>query len=202
MKTNDEKIFKYLADMLDENEKSDFEKEILKSSKLKTKLKNIQNQLYSLQVDANSLDERYFNNLLPRVRQQLDAKSNTHIGKKIYYLVPYIAAVIVGLLFLFRPTYNFDNVYKDLANKVVNSMTDQDVASKYFEELDTEPAFLVTTNNDDAFGTLVPSNLEVNNEDASNIINVTGLDEYSAMYNYSDDQLKVIAANLNKLNIK
>ncbi len=203
MKTNDEKILKYLADMLDENETNDFEKEIVESYELKTRLENFQNRLYDLKVNSASLDERYFSNLLPKVHQKLDTEAKSRSVGIIYHLVPYVAAGINGLMFLFNPAHNFDSEYKDLAVKVVNNMSDQDVARKYFDELDAEPSLLESTNNnDDSFGTLVPSNMEVNSEAASKILNGTVIDEYSTLYNYSDDQLKVIAANLNKLNIK
>ncbi len=203
MKTNNENVLKYLADLMDANEKMKFEEELANSSELKSQLANVREQFYSMKIDADVLDERYFSNLLPRVHQRMEEKkSKSQFAEKVYYFVPYLAAAVVALLFLFKPTYNFDYEYKDLAGKVVNNMTDQDVATKYFDESDTEPVYLETTSNDNSLSSLIPTSLDVNNEDASKILNGTVLDEYGTLYGYSDDQLKTIAANLDKLNIK
>ena len=202
MKTIDEKKLRYIADIMDENEKKNFEKQILNSYELKSELENMQNRLSSLKVDPALLDEKYFANMLPKLHQKLEAEGKSYFAEKIYYLVPYVAAGIIGLIFLFKPTNNFDFGYKDLADKVVNHITDQDVAKKYFDEIDTEPSLLETPNNDDSFGVIVPSNLDFNGEDASKILNISVSDEYSTLNNYTDDQLEEIASDLNKLNIK
>ena len=203
MKTNNENVLKYLADVMDENDRIKFEEELANSSELQSRLANVREQFYSMRLDADILDERYFSNLLPRVHQRMEEKkSKSQFAEKVYYFVPYLAAAVVALLFLFKPTYNFDNEYKDLAGKVVNNMTDQDVATKYFDESDTEPVYLETTSNDNSLSSLIPTSLDVNSEDASKILNGTVLDEYGTLYGYSDDQLKTIADNLDKLNIK
>ena len=203
MKTNNENVLKYLADVMDENDRIKFEEELTNSSELQSRLANVREQFYSMRLDADILDERYFSNLLPRVHQRMEVKkSKSQFAEKVYYFVPYLAAAVVALLFLFKPTYNFDNEYKDLAGKVVNNMTDQDVATKYFDESDTEPVYLETTSNDNSLSSLIPTSLDVNSEDASKILNGTVLDEYGTLYGYSDDQLKTIADNLDKLNIK
>lgn len=203
MKTNSENVLKYLADLMDANEKMKFEEELANSSELQSQLANVREQFYNMKLDADILDERYFSNLLPRVHQRMEEKkSRSQFAEKVYYLVPYLAAAVVALLVLFKPTYNFDYEYKDLAGKVVNNMTDQDVATKYFDESDTEPVYLETTSNDNSLSSLIPTSLDVNSEDASKILNGTVLDEYGTLYGYSDDQLKTIAANLDKLNIK
>lgn len=202
MKTNNEILLKYLADALDENEKTAFESKLSKSNELQGRLFRLKNQIDDLNVGAEILDERYFSNLLPKVRERLEKKGKSKLAGKIYYLVPYTAAAIIGLLFLFKPTYNFDNEYKDLAGKVVNNMTDKDVATKYFDEIDSDPVALETTGDDNSLASILPTNIDVNNESASQILNGTVLDEYGTLYGYSDDQLKTIAANLDKLNIK
>jgi len=203
MKTNNEKVLRYLAGLMDKNERMIFEDELLKSAELKEKLTEARERLMKLKVDVGEEPgERYFNNLLPRVRRKIEKKSKSRFAEKIYYLVPYGAAAVIGLLFLFKPAHKFDYEYKDLAGKVVNNMMDKDIATKYFDEFDTEPVYLETSNNDNSLVALIPSNLDVNNDAASKILTGTVLDEYGTLYDYSDDQLKTIAANLDKLNIK
>ncbi len=202
MKMSKEKILRYLADDMGESEKMIFEEELLKSPNLKNQLADIRNGFYNLKADAEMLDERYFNNLLPSVRQRFITKRKPVFVKRIYYLVPYTGAAIIGLLFLFKPTYNFDYEYKDLAGKVVNNMTDKDVATKFFDELDSESVYPETADDNNSLSSLIPSNLDVNSETTSRILEGTVIDEYGNLYSYSNEQLKTIAANLDKFNIK
>lgn len=203
MKTNNENILKYLSDLMEEGERKIFEAELSKSTELKEKLTETRERLMNMKVYAEStLDERYFGNLLPRVHQKLKKERKPQFAEIIYYFVPYTAAAIIGLLFLFKPTNNFDSEYKDLAGKVVNNITDRDVATKYFDETDIGHVYAEHANSNNSLSSLIPANLNVNDESASKILNGTVMDEYASLYGYSDDELKTIAANLDKLNIK
>ena len=202
MKTNEDKILRYLSELMTEDERAEFEKEISVSSALKEEFDSINQTLADLKFPEADIDERYFVGLLPNVRSKLHRLTEPSFLKKIYYLVPTFATAIVGLMFLFKPVYNFDYHYQQLANQVVNNLSDQEVSRKFLDENDTDPITIDPSDNDNDLSSLVPSSVELNDEIASKYLNSSVIEDYTTIHGLSENELQHIADNLNSINVK
>ena len=75
MKTNEEKILKYLSGLLGENERTDFEKELSLSKELHDEFMYLKSRIDFLKLDHEiPLDERYFANMLPLMRKRMEKR--------------------------------------------------------------------------------------------------------------------------------
>lgn len=147
MKNNEKRIFKYLSESFSENEKADFEREVAQSEELRNDLAKIQNQLRDFTLNDDMLgDDRYFANLLPKVRERIAEPSTSFLGKKIYYLIPTVSAVFVIMFFVFRPANNLILSSKELSNEVVNNLSDSSVSQNYISVVENEISVVETIN--------------------------------------------------------
>ena len=104
MKTNEEKILKYFSDSLNEKERTEFEKELFLSKELNDEFIYLKSRIDFLKLDHETpLDERYFANLLPLIRKRMEKRSVAYYFKRIYYVAPTLAAVVVLLMFILKP---------------------------------------------------------------------------------------------------
>ncbi|MBI5731355.1 MAG: hypothetical protein HY963_09475 [Ignavibacteriales bacterium] len=198
MKTNEERILKYISGKLTLEELSIFEEELKKSDQLKTDYDNIKLQLDDLLKRKEfETNEIYFGNLLPRVYQRMDKKKKFRKFRGIYYLVPTVSAVIVLFLFLLNTKTNYDTGYKDLANEVVNNLSDQEVSDKYLTELEIDPTEYVLNQNNDELNVQIPSDLELNSDSYTRLIGNPLANEYSPLRNLSDNDLETVYEKLN-----
>lgn len=202
MKTNDDKILRYLSELMTEDERREFEKEISVPSLLKDEFDSANRLLTDFKIPEENIDERYFASLLPKVRMKLDKLAEPSFLKKVYYLVPTFAAAIVGLMFLFKPVYNFDYHYQQLASQVVNNLSDKEVSQKYLDDSDTDPITIDPSDNDNDLSSLVPTSVELNDEIASKYLNSSVVEDYSTIHGLSDNELQHIADNLNSIKVK
>ncbi len=202
MKNNEEKILRYLSEMMTEKERAEFENQVSVLPELKEEFDAINGKLSEFKLTDGLLDERYFAALLPKVRLRAEKLNGSSFLKKIYYLVPTAAAALVGVMFLFKPAYTFDTHYKQLANQVVNNFSDQEVSRKYFDETDCDPAVMEVTDDSNDLSSLVPSSVELNDEIASKYLNGSVVEDYSALHGLSDTELQQIADNLNSIKVK
>jgi hypothetical protein len=201
MKRIDTNIVKYLADTMSLEEKAGFEAEAANSTGLMENLISAQKDLADFQISPE-IDERYFSSLLPRVRIRLEKQQYPSFLKKIYYFSSTVTAAIVALLFIFKPASNFDQNYKQLASEVANNISDQEVSRKYFAELENEPFGVPSYEEKEDLNTLLPSELDLNDQTAISILKESVVDEYSGFHNLSDNELEKIASNLSSLNVK
>jgi hypothetical protein len=198
MKTNKEKILKYISGQLTQEELIIFEEELKKSDQLKTDYDNIKLQLNDLSIKKEfETNEIYFTNLLPRVYQRIDKKKKFWKFGGIYYLVPTASAVVVLFLFLLNTKTNYDTGYKDLANEVVNNLSDQEVSDKYLTELEIDPTEYVLNQNNDELNVQIPSDLELNNDSYTRLIGNPLANEYSTLRNLSENDLETVFEKLN-----
>ncbi|MEK6552794.1 MAG: hypothetical protein AABZ54_05025, partial [Bacteroidota bacterium] len=142
-------------------------------------------------------NEIYFANLLPRVYQRMDKKKKSWKFGGIYYLVPTATAVVVLFLFLLNTKTNYDTGYKDLANEVVNNLSDQEVSDKYLSELETDPANYVSNQNNDELNVQIPSDLVLNNDSYTRLVGNPLANEYSTLRNLSENDLETVYEKLN-----
>ncbi|MCX6174307.1 MAG: hypothetical protein NTZ27_06120 [Ignavibacteriales bacterium] len=198
MKTNKEKILKYISGGLTQEDQIMFEEELKKSDQLKTDYDNIKFQLDEITITRESkTDEMYFANLLPRVYQRIDKKKKFRKFRNIYYLVPTASAVVVLFLFLLNTKTNYDTGYKDLANEVVNNLSDQEVSDKYLTELEIDPSDYVLNQNNDELSVQIPSSLELNSDSYTRLIGDPLANEYSTLRNLTDNDLETVYKKLN-----
>ncbi len=198
MKTNEEKILKYISGQLTKEELFVFEEELKRSDHLKKDYDNIKLQLNDLSKIKNAeTNEIYFTNLLPKVYQKIDKKKKFRKFESIYYLVPTVSAVVVLFLFLINTKTNNDTGYKDLANEVVNNISDQEVSDKYLTELETDPENYVSNQNNDELSVQIPSDLELNSDSYTRLIGNPLANEFSTLRNLSDNDLETVYEKLN-----
>jgi len=202
MKTNKDKILKYLSGLMTDDERIKFEEEISASPGVKEELNRIKMALADFNISEDILDERYFAGLIPKVRRKLDKLTEPSSLRKLYYLVPTVTAAVIGGIFLFRPTTDFETHYKELANQVVNNFSDQEVSRKYFDETDVDPSTLEAVIEDDNTSALVPTGVELNDEIASKYLNGSVVEDYSTLRGLSENELQQIADNLNSIKVK
>jgi hypothetical protein len=203
MKKNEERILKYLSDLLNEKERAELEKEFSNSKELHDEFMFLKNQIDSLKIDNEmSVDERYFANLLPRMRTRIEKRDFAYYSKRIYYIAPTLAAVVVLLLFILHPSNVPDIQYNTLAGEVVNNITDQEVSQKYLYEIESDPASIELTFHDMNLNSEIASDADLNNEELVSLMKKNYSDDYSTLNKLTDKELEVIANNLNLIKIK
>ncbi len=105
---NREKILKYLSDLMNRDEKREFESLLENDSELQEEFNSIKKSLATLKRDSEpEVNETYFVNLLPRARSKMEKKKKgIAFGMK---LVPPFAA----LIFLIVSTMFFSRSFED-----------------------------------------------------------------------------------------
>lgn len=198
MKKNDERILKYLSELMDENERLDFEKELMSSTELANDLVSINSRLEKATLPKIiDVDERYFANLVPRIHEQLRKKRKNIFWKSAYYLTPTAAAVVVLFIFLFTSKTELETQYKDLAYEVVSNFSDHEVSEKYFTELESNPADIVLTADTDELSFQIPSEVEINTELYTRLIDNPVSEDYRTLNGLSEKELEVVYEKLN-----
>lgn len=200
MKKNDERILKYLSKLMSENERLDFEIKLASSDELKSDLASINNQLEEVSFPKTiEVDERYFANLLPRVRERLEKKKKIILWKSAYYFTPTAAAVVILSFLLFSSKAEFDTQYKELADEVVNNFSDKKVSGKYFAEMESNPADIILTTNSGEFSIQIPSEVEITSESYTRLIDSPVSEYYRTLSGLSEKQLEIIYEKLNSI---
>jgi len=193
MKRNEEKILKYISDSMSESERASFERELENSEELRISFGAINSELGKMALPGEiEADERYFANLLPRVRERIGSRKSFFYRKLAYYLTPTAAAVIVFSLFLFNSKTEFDLQYKELANAVVSNFSDSEVSENYFTELESNPADLIFTAITEDLNVQLPSELELNSDSYKRLIDNPVSEEYRTFRGLSDNDLEII----------
>lgn len=198
MKKNDERILKYLSDLMNEKEKSNFEKELTNSEELKSNYDSIINHLEVANISKFvNVNEMYFTNILPRVRERLEKKKKSYSWKSVYYLTPTAAAVVILSLFLFNSKTEFEMQYKELANEVINNFSDHEVSDKYFTELDSNPADLIFITETGELNIQIPEGLEISSDSYQGLIENPVSEDYRTFRELSENELEIIFDKLN-----
>lgn len=199
MKNNDDRILKYLSELMDVNERAEFEKELSSSAELSRDFEELKNQINIAVIPEETirLDERYFTNLLPRIHKKMGKRNLLLSWKTVYYAIPTTAAVLVFTLLMINPKASFDASYRDLANEVVNNFSDQEVSNKYFTELESNPADDILTQNNDELNIQIPSDLEISSDSYIRLIDNPVTEDYSTLSMLSDKELEIVYEKLN-----
>lgn len=198
MKKDDERILKYLSELMDAKERILFEEELAASQELKSDFESLKNRLEDFNLSKSiETDERYFANILPRVRERLDKRKKILSWRSAYFITPSMAAVAVLFILLLNSKSEFETQYKDLANEVLNNFSDKDVSENFFTELESNPADAILTQNSDPLSVQIPLELEINSESYSRLIDNSNAEEYSTLNRLSESDLEIVYEKLN-----
>lgn len=208
MKKNKEQILKYLAGMLSEEEKREFEKRLEISLELKNEYEEIVKSLQRLsEIKEIELDERYFTSLLPRIferirtdEERLSEKKKLSLIRKLSYSLPILIIAAIILFLMPKSSTKFEDQLKTITQEMISNFDDS-VELKYLANYPVELA--------------VSNELKVDNEiDASFIQNIelpseyikkyepNLFDEYIDLSNFSEQELATLYNDLSELKIK
>lgn len=143
MERNKELILKYLSDTLSDNEKKIFEKKLHNDLLFKETLDSFNEKI---NIKKEILDEGYFINLIPRVKQKINNKRKIPVIKFAYGLsVIFISLVIIFFINKINTTNH--SIYNENVNLLGDSISvnlyndDVDELSKlnYYESLINQP---------------------------------------------------------------
>lgn len=194
MQKNEELMLKYLADLMSEKEKADFEKLLETSEQLKESFQNIQKALKEFsEIRDFKTDERYFSSLLPKIYKRIEKNRNYDFVKKISYVIPAILTAVFIIISL-PSSEKFNDKLEQFTKELVN----------YYESRDSIPPDLNeqlylyqrAINSFDA-GFLEDEPLP---KDYINKYLPLIFEETQEIENMPEEDLQILYANLNKFN--
>lgn len=201
MKKIDDEILKFLSGLMNPDEIEIFKNKVEASEDLKNQLDEAKNILAGFQTESIDINEKYFVNLIPRVRKRIEADKKLRLRKFLYYTVPGFAIALI--LFLVYPRNNtaFENYYGELAQAVVNNIDDKDVSQKYLNDLSMEPAYATAVKSNDFTLGLEEA---VNNIPSSylNVIGYSNAETYQSLGNLSGDEIDNLCNELNDFKLQ
>jgi hypothetical protein len=199
MKKIDDEIFKFLSGSMKPDEVEKFNSKIKASVDFKNQLDEAKNILAELRIGSIDTNEKYFVNLIPRMRERIEAEHR--LRKQLYYAVPVFAIALIVFLVYPRSNTTFENYYGELAQAVVNNIDDKDVSQKYLNDVSMEPAYAAAVKSDDF--TLGLENA-VNNIPTSylNVIGYSNAETYQSLGNLSGDEIDNLCKELNDFKLQ
>jgi hypothetical protein len=195
MQKINEDILKYLSGIFNENEKNAFEEKLKTSGELASQFSKTKEVLSGFDLGNISVNENYFNNMIPLVRRRMDSQKRFFTFKKLYYLAPALTVVLLAILFYPRTEDSFQNHYQELAQIVATNIGDTDVSNKYLEENAIDPSYdIVASDKDFTVG------LEdvVNSIPDSYLSRINNTEAYQSLDDLSDDDLNKLCKELNE----
>lgn len=203
MKKDDERILKYLSELMDAKERILFEEELAASQELKSDFESLKNRLEYLNLSKSlDADERYFANLLPRVRERLDKRKKILSWRSAYFITPSMAVVAVLLILLLNSKSEFETQYKDLASEVLNNFSDKEVSKEYLAGLESDPSDIILSGNNNELNFQIPSELDLSSASFTKLFDNPITDDYSTLRNLSDQELEVIYKKMNLITLQ
>ncbi len=178
---------------MNESEKTQFENELQKSQVLKNEYEEIRKQLTEMiELKSVSVNETYFNNLLPKVKEKINSKEKMVLYKRLYYLVPVTAALLITIMFWPRTEKSLDEYTSQLTDEIINNIDYRSVADHAFSEVYYTNEFLYDSyNNNDVFSISLPDDITISKEQLYNEIDIASYD-YSFLSDLSEEELKSI----------
>lgn len=138
MNANSERILRYLSELMDEKEKSEFEKELLADSVLSDEFNRLKSKLEKLSVGNVEADERYFSSLIPKVRTRIDKPAKTKLLPRLAFGLPTLVVMIIVSVVFLKSGSNSNNGNSDIVNEIIENIDDEIVSSKYISDLDLD----------------------------------------------------------------
>ena len=138
MEKNKDRILRYLSGMIEGEELTTFEIELEKSEELKSEFLEVKLSLEKLNVDFEQADDRYFVNLLPKVREKIEHKSIWNKIPKYAYAAPTLVIILIIGIFTFKRESANELSVKSIVQEIVKNMDDESVTNKYLSELELD----------------------------------------------------------------
>jgi len=149
---NNEKILRYLSDLMSVDEKELFLKELENSQELKSLLSKTQNNLDKIkQLGDVKLNKTYSANLLPHARTKIENKNKSFLWFKPAYVPVLLIILFIGINFLFinnGGTDYFGDYLADVEDEYIANAIDEnsfgdsyntyiyeEVVDDYFEDI-------------------------------------------------------------------
>lgn len=201
MKKIDDEILKFLSGSMKPDEVEKFNSKIKASVDFKNQLDEAKNILAELRTGSIDTNEKYFVNLIPRMRERIEADKKHRLRKQLYYAVPVFAIALIVFLVYPRSNTAFENYYGELAQAVVNNIDDKDVSQKYLNDVSMEPAYAAAVKSDDFTLGLEDA---VNNIPSSylNVIGYSNAETYQSLGNLSGDDIDNLCKELNDFKLQ
>lgn len=136
MHTNSEKILRYLSQLMDEKEKNEFELEINTNTQLSNEFDLLKAKLNELNVSNVEFDERYFNALLPKIKNRIEKPAKSKLLPRLAYGLPTLAVVILSGIIFIKSGITTNNGVAEISTEIVNNIDNEIVSSKYISEFD------------------------------------------------------------------
>ena len=198
MKKNDEKILKYLSNLMTDEETTAFKKELEISESLRKEFEIIKQKILQIGSAKNpDINDLYFANLIPKVQQKISSNKSLWKRTYFYYVVPTVSAAAIIFFLFFNTKNNFEAQYKEVATEIVSSISDNEVSEKYIKEIENEPVESII-NGSDIMAIKIPAEIKIDNENYIKLIGNPIMEEYSSMDHLSDSQLEKV---YNKLSL-
>ena len=138
MNANSERILRYLSDLMDEKEKTEFEKELQANSVLAAEMSQLKSKLENLSVGNVEADERYFSSLIPKVRGRMAKPAKTKLLPRLAFGLPTLVVMIIVSVVFLKSGSNSNNGNSDIVNEIIENIDDEIVSSKYISDLDLD----------------------------------------------------------------
>jgi len=197
-----EKILKYLAGLMNQEESRRFEKELQENNELKEELEAVESSLSKMQKASSPETESvYFANLAVRAREKMQKKKKFHFA-------PQLATALTAVLFLIVGIFYFDNSFEesyftqteikrilenenDLENPQLNLIIDEDyynVLSEYYEQ--SRSSFEID------FSVLDSLQTDLNDEE---LLLTTGAEDFELTENLSENEIEFLQNKIKEI---
>lgn len=195
---NKDTILKYLSDLMQDDEKIQFEERLKTDSKLKEEFDRVQASLNELSSTSNLQDDSsYFNNLVPKIHDRMESKKR----KRNIILAPAISVAVTVLIIFFlqfpksseQNLFNL-NISSDDLSTIVTDSDSFDVGDFIGSNFIEDYAYYNSSGADDLSSYLDDSFIsEVNPEDIDTYYDNEQITNYG---DFSNDDVDVVYEEL------
>lgn len=201
MKKINEKILKYLSGLMNDEEKNAFERDMEKSDKLQAEFNSVKNMLEDLTVSGVEADEKYFVNLIPKTRERIEKGIKRKSNKWIYYLAPALPVILAVVILYNLNNKNMRDNYLELAEAVVKNLDGNELANEYVFDLSQNPAYFTENVNGD-FSIGLENEINKIPDAYLNMAYYSSAETYQSLDQLSDEDLKILLAELNDFKLQ
>lgn len=202
MKKYDEEIIKYFSGLLNDEEKSKFLQKLKTDHSLKEEYDRLNNSIKELSSVRNSveLNETYFNNLLPKVKNNLKDYKKRSLLKEYALIAPAALIVLIVSYITFVDLKKESDFATSIANEVVKNIDDEELANNLLKDYTFESIIPYQKSEID-LEIYFPENVSLSLNNISQYIDFAKLD-YSQIENISDPEFEKLYNNLSTLNFQ
>ncbi|NMB81793.1 MAG: hypothetical protein GYA14_08240 [Ignavibacteria bacterium] len=201
MKKYDDEILKYLSGLMSPGEKNNFEEKLLNDPSLKEELEKVNSTLANINsIKDIELNEIYFNNLLPKVRNNLAGYKRRKLLKEYALIVPAVIIILFTSYTIFMDLKSEIDYSTSIAGEVVNNIDDDELANNLLNDYSFESVipYQSSRNNLDIY---IPENLNLSLSNVSHYVDFAKID-YSQVENISGPELERLYNNLSMINFE